>query len=112
MKLEGLGGEDQDEEKPYDDSNYSFKEEENNQESHIKIVESEKKVTYKPRRPVKKVEGTISLNSNGVEVTDLDEKLLEHISKLPDKSLQCNICGNSTKHMSDIKEHVETHMEG
>ena len=56
-KLEGLGGEDQDEEKPYDDSNYSFKEEENNQESHIKIVESEKKVTYKPRRPVKKVEG-------------------------------------------------------
>ena len=112
LKLEGLGGEDQGEEKPYnDDSNYSVKEEVN-YESYITTTESEKKATYKPRRTVKKVEGTISLNSNGGEATDLDEKLLEHISKLPDRTLQCKICGNTAKQMSDIKNHIETHMEG
>ena len=113
LKLEGLGGEVQGEEKPSnDDNNYCFKEEENNHESYITNTESEEKATYKPRGTIKKVEGTISLNSNGGEVTDHDEKLLKHISKLPDRSLQCNICVYTAKHMSDIKKHIETHMEG
>ena len=65
---------------------------------------------FPPQVPI--FDGTVSMNGNFSDPTNVDEKLLENIEKLPDRSLKCKICGNTAKQMSNIKNHIETHFEG
>ena len=115
FKLEGLlGGEDQSEEIAYNDTTSNVKEEDciQNYESYVMPVQLEKERKTKPRDQVQKVDGTISLNTNGNELNDIDEKLMEHVARLPNKTLQCKICGKTASQLSNIKNHIETHVEG
>ena len=118
FKLEGLLGDtnEKEEETYFDNANNVKKEEENNQEFYVTATEYlEKEVFQKAKQPLKvkgKIDGTIALNENGEEVNDLDAKLLEHVQRLPDKSMQCKICGHKATHLPNLKNHIETHMEG
>ena len=114
FKLEGLlGGDDQNEEIAYNDTS-NVKEEDiiHDHKSHVLPLQSETKQRNKPREQVLKVDGTISLNANVNEPNDIDEKLMEHVVRLPNRTLQCKICGNTASKLSNIKNHIETHMDG
>merc|ERR1712126_36689 len=114
LKLEGLlGGADDNVEETYDDGN-KVKEEEINHEFNVASTDkSEKQVFQKSKQPIQaKIDGAIALNENGEGLADVDAKLLEHVQKMADRSLKCKICGNTAKKMSNIKNHIETHMEG
>ena len=114
LKLEGLlGGDDQTKEDAHDDTSNNKEEHINHDhESYVISVQSEKKRKPGPREQVQKVEGTISLNTSQSELSDLDEKLIEHVEKLTDKTFRCKMCGNTAKNLAHIKNHIETHIEG
>ena len=47
------------------------------------------------------------------EISEVDQQIQEHIEKVSDGTYTCKICGKSSvKKMSNIKNHIETHMEG
>jgi len=115
LKLEGLIGGDNQNEINDDNSNWdgsnTLKEEETNQESFI-TNDEQKKTKSKLRKEFQKLDGTVSLNGNSSELNNVDEKLLEHVERLPGSILRCKICGNTAKQLSNIKNHIETHLEG
>ena len=113
LKLEGLlGGDDQTKEDAHDDTSNNKEEHINHDhESYVISVQSEKKRKPGPREQVQKVEG-ISLNTSQSELSELDEKLIEHVEKLTDKTFRCKMCGNTAKNLAHIKNHIETHIEG
>ena len=46
-------------------------------------------------------------------ISEVDQQIQEHIEKVSDGTYTCKICGKSSvKKMSNIKNHIETHMEG
>merc|ERR1712126_101188 len=115
LKLEGLlGGTDDKVEETYDDSGNKVEEEEINLEFNVASTDkSEKQVSQKSKQPIQaKIDGAIALNGNGEGLADVDAKLLEYVEKMADKRLKCKICGNTAKQMSNIKNHIETHLEG
>ena len=118
LKLEGLlGGADQSKEERYYESSYNVKEEDTIHEFDVSTTSppSETKTLQKTKQKQSikaKTDGIIALKVNGEELSDIDAKLCEYIEKLPDRILKCKICGHIAKQMCDIKNHIETHMEG
>ena len=56
------------------------------------------------------LEETILVKSEDLE--NIDEKLNEYITRDEAKNYICSLCGKTSKKISHLKNHIETHMEG
>ena len=54
---------------------------------------------------------SIAIVPNNMDRTEADQRVFEHMEKF-DGQFFCKICGKSTGHRSDMKKHVETHLDG
>ena len=53
----------------------------------------------------------VSMNSSSVD--EVEQKIAEYLGKNENSDYICNLCGkNSGKRLSNIKNHIETHLEG
>ena len=107
LKLEGLiGGDVQNHEEKID-----FKEEVGNNEEFYG-TEEEPKNNQKPQLQLG--DGILSMNENGSELNEIEEKINEHIEKTQDGNYQCKVCGKvgGSRYIRNMKNHIETHLEG
>ena len=115
FKLEGLlGSEIQNEYKPFHDSESIMKEDEiSNEDSFNNIVESENKYFQKSKQQVSKFDGTVSMNENGSESSEVKEKVAEYVEKSSDGNYHCKICRKMCgMWLTNARNHIETHLEG
>ena len=62
--------------------------------------------------PSAKTNMTIQLNSDsGLNIDELERKVAENIER-ENGNLICKICGHKSNRISNIKTHIETHIEG
>ncbi len=55
----------------------------------------------------------ISIDTDVTNIAEVDAKIMEHIVKNQDGSYSCGLCGqNSGRKITNMRYHVETHMEG
>ena len=97
LELEGLLTSDEFEpktdEKPYDTKTLDD----------YKIAETESFSTKQSR---------IVMNANGLStIEELDSQILQHIVRTPDGN-NCGICNYTSKKVSHLKEHIESHFKG
>ena len=54
----------------------------------------------------------IAISINQEEIGNLNEKLNENMEKCEDGSYRCKICGKTGNESRNMRNHIETHMEG
>jgi len=113
LKLEGLMGNDN------DDAQHDSKEDVNN-----KMFSKEEEVHYPPtpvssnnyhqiQKPremeaVDKVMVPVSTE----DVSEVENTVNQHVEKSSDGLYKCGLCGKTAKHIRNLKNHIETHLEG
>ena len=72
--------------------------------------------TIKPNPSEKheKIIAKVSPDINPDNISEVDEQVEQNITRKLDGTYSCNICGKNIKSKSktDIKRHIETHLEG
>ena len=53
---------------------------------------------------------TIPLSAQ--DLNEIEEKVNQYVEKLDSKRFKCTICGKEASHRGNLKNHVETHLEG
>ena len=46
------------------------------------------------------------------DLCEIDNKINQHIESLADRTFKCTICGKTAKLKTNLKNHIETHLEG
>ena len=46
------------------------------------------------------------------DLSEIDNKINHYIESLPDRTFKCSICGKIAKLKTNLKNHIETHLEG
>ena len=46
------------------------------------------------------------------EVSEVENTVNQHVEKSSDGLYKCGLCGKTAKHIRNLKNHIETHLEG
>ena len=75
--------------------------------------ESENKYFQKSKQQVPKFDGTVSMNENDSELSEVKEKVAEYVEKSSDGNYHCKICRKMCgMWLTNARNHIETHLEG
>ena len=99
-------------EKPVKPGNSTPYVEETVSTSHQNVLVSNSENEVQMTKKVRTTEKPVLKSSNIQSLEELDQKVKESYFKGSDGSYVCHHCAKSSKFITNIKEHVETHFEG
>ena len=76
------------------------------------VTRYETKIKPNPSERHGKLIAKVGTDINPNNIAEVDEQVEQSIVKNWDGTYSCNICGKIMKHKSDMKRHIETHLEG
>ena len=105
LKLEGLMGNDNDNSQ-HDNEAVDNKMFAKQEEVHF----PSSPVSSNKKPPIQKSKEMVPVSSE--DVSEVENTVNQHVEKSSDGLYKCGLCGKTAKHIRNLKNHIETHLEG
>ena len=108
FKLEGLMESNKGDSQQYISTETNIAKEEDTEEEALPIYQNYQ--SPKPRQVANAEKVIVPVSSEGA--SEIKNMVNQHLERVSAGVYQCKLCGKTAKGLSDIKKHIETHLEG
>ena len=79
----------------------------------VEIQEGDmRKITPSPDKIEDVTNEKVTFPTSAENINDIEEKISEFLEKMDSGNFRCTICGKESNRSRNVKNHIETHMEG